>query len=222
MLETLVSSRVRRTLFEYILTHPHDRFYLRGLAKELGLSVSPLRRELMRLERSGMVKAVQEGNMRFYVVDISSPQFLQLQRASQQTEAPSAASVTAPETLGSRLTGDAPALAPQTYRTHTTPVGLMAGAGRQPFPSLSQPGLPLLIGATGVWIALMLVLAALFYFGMTNRTAMSQASRGLTTRNPEVTVVVPHSSSGAMRSSRWQIVPGGFGGFSSGANEQSY
>ena len=55
MLETLISSRIRRALFEYILTHPSERFYLRGLAKSLGLSVSPLRREIKRLEHSGML-----------------------------------------------------------------------------------------------------------------------------------------------------------------------
>jgi hypothetical protein len=98
----------------------------------------------------------------------------------------------------------------------------MTGAERRPSFHASQPGLPLLIGATGVGIALMFVLAALFYLSLTNRSATSQASRALTTRNAEMTVVVPQASSGAMRSSRWQIVPGGFGGFSSGSSEQSY
>ena len=81
MLEHLVSSKVRRTLFEYLLTHPQDRFYLRGLAKDLGLSVSPLRRELKRLELTGMLKAEQEGNMLFYTVEASSSAFLQLKGA---------------------------------------------------------------------------------------------------------------------------------------------
>lgn len=78
MLESFVSSRIRRTLLEYILAHPAGRFYLRGLSKELGLSVSPLRRELKRLERSGMIAAVAEGNMLFYSVNASSAAFLEL------------------------------------------------------------------------------------------------------------------------------------------------
>jgi len=78
MLEPLVSSRIRRTLLEYLLAHPTDRFYLRGLSKELGLSVSPLRRELKRLERSGMIAAAPEGNLLFYSVKTASPSFLQL------------------------------------------------------------------------------------------------------------------------------------------------
>ena len=78
MLESFVSSRIRRTLLEYLLSHPNDRFYLRGLSKELGLAVSPLRRELKRLEHSGMLKAVPEGNMLFYTVNTTAPAFFQL------------------------------------------------------------------------------------------------------------------------------------------------
>jgi len=88
MLESFVSSRIRRTLLEYLLSHPNDRFYLRGLSKELGLSVSPLRRELKRLEHSGMLKAVPEGNMLFYAVDANSPAFLQLQALGTQDTRP--------------------------------------------------------------------------------------------------------------------------------------
>ena len=119
MLEALISSRIRRTLFEYLLAHPTDRFYLRGLAKDLSLSVSPLRRELKRLEHSGMLKAVQEGNMLFYTVDTNSPTFLELARvtltvpsafmAERATEAPSEAQL---EALGSGLGAVAPSPQP--------------------------------------------------------------------------------------------------------------
>jgi hypothetical protein len=47
----------------------------------------------------------------------------------------------------------------------------------------------------------------------------------MTVKPNEVTVVVPPaatSASGAMRGSRYQVVPGGFGGFSSGAGNESY
>ena len=82
MLEQLVSSRIRRTLVEYLLVHPSERFYLRGLAKQLGLSISPLRRELLRLEQAGMLTATDEGSLRFYLVNQTSPLFIQLQQVS--------------------------------------------------------------------------------------------------------------------------------------------
>ncbi len=88
MLETLVSSRIRRTLLEHILSCPSDRFYLRGLAKTLQLSVSPLRRELKRLEDAGVLSAVAEGTMRFYTVKTASPMFRQLQQVGGTVSVP--------------------------------------------------------------------------------------------------------------------------------------
>lgn len=78
MFETLVSSRIRRALLEHILTHPDGRFYLRGLAKELSLAISPVRRELQRLEQLGLLRSYHEANIRFYVIDHASPHFAQL------------------------------------------------------------------------------------------------------------------------------------------------
>ena len=87
MFETLVSSRIRRALLEHTLTHPQEPFYLRGLAKQLNLSISPLRRELLRLEHAGMLTAIEEGNMRFYRVNTTSPTFLELTKVSLQPSA---------------------------------------------------------------------------------------------------------------------------------------
>lgn len=192
MLETLISSRIRRALFEHILTHPAERFYLRGLAKSLQLSVSPLRRELKRLERWGMLQAAQEGNMLFYAVNTTSPEFLQLQQASQQTKAPSPS-----ELLPER---------PHAARAQSWNTPLPSGA---------------LIGAAGVGVALLVVVASLLYIRLTNPTLLSRASRALTTQTAEVIIVPQETSSGAMHGSRWRIVPGGFGGFSSSASTNS-
>jgi hypothetical protein len=220
MLEALVFSRIRRTLFEYLLTHPDDRFYLRGLAKELRLSVSPLRRELKRLERSGMLTVVQEGNILFYTVNATSQTFLQLKQASRQTEAPSAhpvsdAILTASPALKVSDTGTVAATSP-------IPIGIIS-ADRRSSIRRSPLSSPVLVGAACVGITLVVIVAGLFYLSMTNQRLLSQTSRVLATRQAEVTVVVPPpSSSGAMRGTHWQIVPGGFGGFSSGASDESY
>ena len=216
MLETLVSSRIRRTLFEYVLSHHADRFYLRGIAKELNLSVSPLWRELKRLEHSGMLKADQEGNILFYTVNADSPAFLQLQQVGRQAEAPSPALL---GVQGSGLGAMAPSSKPQAPSFTTVPVRVTAAS---PKPSLWMSPLtgPALVGATGVGLALVLIVAGLLSLSFTNRQL---ASRTLATRKAEVTVVVPqHSSSGVMRGARWQVIPGGFGGFSSGATAESF
>lgn len=84
MFEPLISSRIRRTLLEYLLAHPGERFYLRGLARQLNLTISPLRRELKRLERLGVLTAVEEANAKFYAVNQTSAYFAQLQSAAAQ------------------------------------------------------------------------------------------------------------------------------------------
>ena len=233
MLETLVSSRIRRTLFEHILLHPGDRFYLRGLAKTLQLPVSPLRRELKRLEQAGILQAVPEGNILFYTVNTASPRFIQLQHASETTEAPSGARPKPegrmPETealalgLSGPIVAEAAAVRPSAAGLAVMPVGLVSASSR-PSTRWSGPlAHPVLLGAAGVGVALMAITVSLVYLGMTNHRLASQASRVLSTKKTEVTVVVPQTSaSGTMRGSRWQIVPGGFGGFSSASNSESF
>ena len=92
MLEGLVSSKIRRALLESLLSHPGERVYLRGLAKTLQVSISPLRRELKRLERVGMLKAIPEGNIVFYAVDPTAPSYLTLKNLG----APAAETVPVP------------------------------------------------------------------------------------------------------------------------------
>ena len=217
MLEALVSSRIRRTLFEYLLTHPDDRFYLRGLAKALQLSISPLRRELKRLERSGMLQAVEEGNMRFYTINAASPAFVQLRHVGQP---------------GSRLPAEGMAWAgvalaqnPQPRSPSPEPVlvGVLSTTPRVASSWSSPLSSRALIGAAGAGLALMLIVLGLFYLTMTNQRMLMQAARAFRTRKAEVKVIVPPSpASSAMHGARWQLVPGGFGGFSSGANDESY
>ena len=246
MFETFISSRIRRTLFEHLLSHQTDRFYLRGLAKELGLSISPLRRELKRLENSGMLKADQEGNMLFYTVNADSGLLLQLQHVSEPAlpgvgprmpqpqpiprpivvpqpaprpiEAPSASPV------------ECPAPTPQSIQ-----VGVVSAAG-QPRPRLRQllhgpMSHPVLAAATGVGLALMLVVVSLAYMTMTEQRLASSPAGSIKVERPQVTIVIPptasaaiptSSSSGVMRGNRWQVIPGGFGGFSAGAADESY
>ena len=194
MLEALVSSRIRRSLLEHILSTPKERFYLRGLAKSLNVSVSPLRRELKRLETSGMLKAEEEGNMLFYSVDINSPAFLELARVTLTI--PSVSEIPVPVVEATQTATKAPSVARSVWA--------------------SPLNTPMLVTAAGVGMALVVIVAGIFYLRLTNERV------ALVNRNPKVTVVMPQASSGVMRGARWQVVPGGFGGFSSGRAEESY
>ncbi len=212
MLETFVSSAIRRSLLEHILAHTNDRFYLRGLAKQLGVSVSPLRREIKRLEQAGLLRAAPEGNLLFYYVNATSPAFLQLQQVGQSPR-PQEASV---------IAGASSALdtlpASMTPPSRAIPIGVISVAAPSHAWEASLKG-PALIAVTGVGLAIMVVASGLVYVTMINRQLVFQAKKVLTTQQAAVAVAKSPSASGTMRGSRWQVVPGGFGGFSSGSSE---
>ena len=197
----------------------------------VGLSITPLRRELKRLERSGMLRAFPEANILFYTVDAHSAPFLQLKQAGAAVSQPaapvlvgSAAAVAGSEALDASPSAGArsePVAGPRMSRA--IPLGVIT-APPQPSAWRAPLSAPLMVGVTMVGLVLALVAAGLFYVSMTNQQLASQASRMLATRKAEVTVVVPPAtSSGAMHGRRWRVVPGGFGGFSSGSGgSESY
>lgn len=211
MLETLISSKIRRALFEYLLVHPAERFYLRGLAKELNLSVSPLRRELKRLEHSGLLSTQQEANVLFYTVNSRAPAFGQL--LSLKTQGTDVSTF------------------------HTTPLTSQV-TQTIPLPSFRKSGSvwsrPLttrkLVSLAGLGMALM---ALMFVLGLfISRLSLSgqqsvESSRAKVPPHMQVhssvTEISPSRSSipasGLMRGTRWQIVPGTMGGFSNSTDK---
>jgi len=205
MLESLVSSRVRRTLLEYLVTHPQDRFYLRGLAKELNLSISPLRRELKRLEQLGLLKTYQEANLLFYLVDQQAPLFTQLKHALDPA-------------LKGRLYPSAPGGVPP------APVETVETAQ----PTLQRQGWvarrPERLPVVAVSMVSLVVLGILTYLTVTNQRLLALTQQMLSIPRSQVTVVeTAPSTSGEMRSAEWRLLPGSVGGgFSSGAVEESY
>jgi len=228
MLEALIHSRVRRALFEHIVQNPTERFYLRGLAKTLHLSVSPLRRELKRLETSGLLRSLQEGNMVFYQVDPTSAVFQQLQQAatSERTQAPSPApSVAGTESVGPVVMTQSLETEPSAPFERLQPsVYAPDVAARSTWRSPLSP-VHLLV-ATGVGLGLMICVIGLATINWSQQQLVAETSKALRVQQPKVTVVVPpqtnasaSASSGAMKSGRWQIVPGAFGGFGSGSSE---
>ena len=114
-------------------------------------------------------------------------------------------------------------------------IGVISAAG-QPRPRLRQllhgpMSHPVLAAATGVGLVLMLVVVSLAYMTMTEQRLASSPAGSIKVERPQVTIVIPPtasaampatSTSGVMRGNRWQVTPGGFGGFSAGAADESY
>ena len=200
MFETFVSSRIRRALFEHILSHPAGRFYLRGLAKELSLAVSPVRRELLRLEQLGVLKAYDEANVRFYVVDQTSPQFTQLKQVAASLTVP-ASTVPASERNASLVAGSVEPVVASTVLSHRNVERVRKALA----PRFS---LPILVSALSFGLLIVGVFGLSMYWAVTPKVQVTE-------REAE-----PPAASGEMRGARWRVVPGGMGGFSSGATRE--
>jgi hypothetical protein len=142
MFEAVVSSRIRRALLSHLLTHTHQPFYLRGLAKELGLSVSPLRRELKRLEQSGILRSFREANLVYYVATTDSSAFQELARAAEAPALRPAVAVAAvePAVLVSPVTASVVQAQARPRRTWSWPrrkIGSTASPDATNFPAIS-------------------------------------------------------------------------------------
>lgn len=210
MLEPIVSSRIRRTLVEYLLAHPHDRVYLRGLAKQLTLSISPLRRELKRLEELGVLNAYDEANIRFYVVNPSSTFFSQLTAISAeapwQPTQPKVITVTPPQPV---------------------PVAVEAVPSSKTIKPASQAASPswqAIVGGAGLSLLVAAVLGGVAYLAYTNQRLLMTSHPAVANTKPKITTSgsSAHMAVGSMRSARWTLIPGGAGAGFSTARKESY
>jgi hypothetical protein len=73
MLEALITSKTRIKLLLKFFLNPHNLAHLRGLAKEFDESSNSIRLELNRMEESGMLKSVSQGNKKIFQVNIKHP-----------------------------------------------------------------------------------------------------------------------------------------------------
>lgn len=66
MIETLVNSKTRIKVLKLFLSHIDDRYYLRELERLLEESLSPLRRQLIKLTNMGILVTEEEANLKYY------------------------------------------------------------------------------------------------------------------------------------------------------------
>ncbi len=75
MLETLISSKTRIKLLLKFFLNSKTTSYLRGLESEFGDSTNPIRLELNRLEKAGMLTAFMQGNKKMFTANTDHPLF---------------------------------------------------------------------------------------------------------------------------------------------------
>ncbi|OGT21855.1 MAG: hypothetical protein A3K16_05320 [Omnitrophica bacterium RIFCSPLOWO2_01_FULL_45_24] len=71
----LFKSKTRKALFRLFFTNPENKYYLRELERLLGIPVSMIRKELIRLTKEGSFLSEKRGNLTFYYPNKSYPLF---------------------------------------------------------------------------------------------------------------------------------------------------
>ncbi|HVX92507.1 MAG TPA: hypothetical protein VHA74_00135 [Candidatus Dojkabacteria bacterium] len=73
MLKNLFVSKVRIEILEYYFTHPNEEFHVRALVRALKEEINAVRRELINLEKSGILKSERKNNKLIYTINPTSP-----------------------------------------------------------------------------------------------------------------------------------------------------
>ena len=66
MLSDIIVSKVRIKLLQTFLAQPDEIYYVRQLVRMVGEEINAVRRELLRMEKAGMVKKENRGNRLYY------------------------------------------------------------------------------------------------------------------------------------------------------------
>jgi len=73
MLKKILISRVRIRILEKYLLHPNSSYHVRGLVRELNEEINAVRRELINLEETGILKSKKNKNMLVYTINKDNP-----------------------------------------------------------------------------------------------------------------------------------------------------
>lgn len=81
----IFKSKVRSALFQLYFTNPESAYYLRELERMLGMPVSIVRKELVRLEADGIFFSDKKGNLVYYRLNTGYPLFEELKNIVRKT-----------------------------------------------------------------------------------------------------------------------------------------
>jgi DNA-binding MarR family transcriptional regulator len=79
MLDTFITSRVRRKIIVVYAKYPDFRTHVRGLAKLIKEDAGNIQRELKRLEKIGFLISERQSNTKIYYTNKQFPIFKELQ-----------------------------------------------------------------------------------------------------------------------------------------------
>lgn len=73
MLETILGSKLRVKVLGWLFTHPDERYFVRQLTSLLREDSTNVSRELIRLEKTGVLVLTKEGKQKYYQANRKSP-----------------------------------------------------------------------------------------------------------------------------------------------------
>jgi DNA-binding MarR family transcriptional regulator len=91
MLDTFITSRVRRKIIVVYAKYPDFKTHVRGLAKLIKEDAGNIQRELKRLEKIGFLISERQGNTKIYYTNKHFPIFKELQSIVLNPSAPTSA-----------------------------------------------------------------------------------------------------------------------------------
>ncbi len=77
-LNDIITSKVRIKVLELFFGNPTEMYHVRGIVREINEEINAVRRELMKLEESGVIKKEARGNRVYYWVRDDYPMYQDL------------------------------------------------------------------------------------------------------------------------------------------------
>ncbi|MBU1203002.1 winged helix-turn-helix domain-containing protein [Patescibacteria group bacterium] len=78
MLEQIFSSVARTKILKFFCVHYQEKFFVRELARRLGVQLNSIRRELDNLENFGFLHSENEGGKKYYYANTDFPLFSEI------------------------------------------------------------------------------------------------------------------------------------------------
>ena len=78
MLEQIFSSAARTKILKFFCVHAQEKFFVRELARRLGVQLNSIRRELENLEKFGFLKSEVEGGKKYYYTNLDFALFSEI------------------------------------------------------------------------------------------------------------------------------------------------
>ena len=215
MIEKIITSKTRAKLLKLFLSNIDDRYYLRELERMLGESLSPLRRQLLKLTKMGILTTEYEANLKYYRLNKNFPGIEELRRLVLSGERQSA-----PETAVSEA-NSRPTAEPQVALDRELASDRSASTQQQVVTAPRRMRYDIAI----LMVVSLFVLGAATFVVYTSTKNIKEVASLVSEKTKESPALMPRKDAQASRpdemiSRRWKVLPGNFPVLSGGGTDE--